>query len=87
MPRTGRPKLPSTAYEPLLRAIFAEQDRLNISTAKLAKISNLSPTTIAKLRHPHGGSGKNASLNQVRRLAEALDFQFPSTLRKTGDHP
>jgi hypothetical protein len=80
--REGKPLKPNTAYDPLLRQIFAEQERLNVSTRQLASISGLPASTIEDLRHPSIDKGKHAVLHQVRRLAEALDFEFPDRMRK-----
>lgn len=80
--REGRPLQPNTAYDPILKQLFDEQERLNVSTRLLADISGVPKRTLDNLRHPVLSSGKNMPLYQVRRLAEALDFEFPSRLRK-----
>ena len=80
--REGRPLQPNTCYDPLLKQLFAEQERLNVSTRLLADISGVPKYTIDDLRHPKLGKGKRVSLFHVRRLAEALDFEFPDKLRK-----
>ena len=80
--RDGRPLKPSTAYDPILKQLFDEQERLNVSTRLLADISGVPKRTIDQLRHPALNKGKNLPLYQVRRLAEALDFEFPNRLRK-----
>lgn len=80
--REGKPLQPSTAYDPLLKQIFNEQERLNVSTRILAHISGVPQSTIENLRHPAGSNGKRIMLHQVRRLAEALDFDFPSQIKK-----
>lgn len=80
--RDGRPLQPNTAYDPLLKQIFDEQERVNISTRVLAAISGVPATTINELRHPSLEKGKRATMFQVRRLAEALDFEFPERMRK-----
>lgn len=80
--REGRPLQPSTAYDPLLKQLFDEQERLNVSTRLLADISGIPKRTIDQLRHPSLNKGKNLPLYQVRRLAEALDFVFPNRLQK-----
>jgi hypothetical protein len=80
--REGKPLKPNTAYDPLLKQIFDEQERLNVSSRLLANISGLPASTIEDLRHPSIDKGKHAVLHQVRRLAEALDFEFPDRMRK-----
>ena len=80
--REGKPLQPNTAYDPLLRQIFAEQERLNVSSRLLASISGVPASTIEDLRHPSLDKGKRVPLHQVRRLAEALDFEFPDRMRK-----
>lgn len=82
--RDGRPLQPHTSYDPLLAQIFSEQERLNVSTRLLADISGVPKRTIDQLRHPALDKGKNVPLYQVRRLAQALDFDFPDRLRKRG---
>ena len=80
--REGRPLQPNTAYDPLLKQIFDEQERLNVSSRLLASISGVPASTIEDLRHPSIDKGKRVPLHQVRRLAEALDFDFPDRMRK-----
>lgn len=80
--RDGRPLQPHTAYDPLLAQIFSEQERLNVSTRLLADISGVPKRTIDEMRHPALNKGKRVPLWHVRRLAEALDFEFPTKLRK-----
>lgn len=75
----------TTARDPLLRQIFAEQDRLRISSARLSYMSGISVYKIRHYRHPND-HGKLVLLRDVRHLAEALDFNFPSKLLKNGDH-
>ena len=36
--REGRPLQPNTAYDPLMKQLFDEQERLNVSTRLLADI-------------------------------------------------
>jgi hypothetical protein len=74
--REGKPLQPNTAYDPLLKQIFDEQERLNVSSRLLASISGVPASTIEDLRHPSLDKGKRVPLHQVRRLAEALDFEF-----------
>lgn len=76
---------PNTAYDPLLRSIFNEQERLQISASFLAKLSGVHRTRISQLRHPKMDRGKSPTLREVRALAEALDFKFPNRLPKNGD--
>lgn len=78
----GKPLQPTTAHDPLLRQIFAEQERLNLATTSLAKISHVHATTIADLRHPNGSKGKRVFIHQVKQLAIALDFKWPDSLEK-----
>jgi len=80
--REGRPLQPNTAYDPILKQIFDEQERLNVSSRLLASISGVPASTIEDLRHPSLDKGKRVPLHQVRRLAEALDFDFPDRMRK-----
>jgi hypothetical protein len=80
--REGKPLQPNTAYDPLLKQIFDEQERLNVSSRLLASISGVPKHTIDELRHPSLDKGKRVPLHQVRRLAEALDFEFPDRMRK-----
>jgi hypothetical protein len=80
--REGKPLKPNTTYDPLLRQIFTEQERLNVSSRLLANISGVPASTIEDLRHPSLDKGKRVPLHQVRRLAEALDFEFPDRMRK-----
>ena len=82
----GRALKPNTARDTLMKQLFDEQERLNVSNYRLGKLSAIHPVTIAKLRHPEGSHGKHPTLNQVRAIAEALDFIFPERLRKHGDH-
>ena len=85
VPYAGRAHKPSTAYDPLLRFIFAEQERMELSTLFLSKLSGIHRTRISQLRHPQRDRGKSPTIREVRALAEALDFKFPDTLRKNGD--
>lgn len=80
--RDGKPLQPNTAYDPILKQLFDEQERLNVSTRLLADISGVPGTTISAMRHPSGAGGKKIMLHHLRRLAEALDFVFPDRLRK-----
>jgi hypothetical protein len=80
--RDGRPLRPHTSYDPLLKQIFDEQERLAVSSRLLSDISGVPKRIIDQLRHPKLGYGKNVPLYQVRRLAEALDFEFPDRMRK-----
>jgi hypothetical protein len=80
--REGKPLQPNTAYDPLMKQIFDEQERLNVSSRLLASISGVPASTIEDLRHPSLDKGKRVPLHQVRRLAEALDFEFPNRMRK-----
>jgi hypothetical protein len=80
--REGKPLKPNTAYDPLMKQIFDEQERLNVSSRLLANISGVPASTIDNLRHPTLDKGKRVPLHQVRRLAEALDFEFPDRMRK-----
>jgi hypothetical protein len=80
--REGKPLQPNTAYDPLMKQIFDEQERLNVSSRLLASISGVPASTIEDLRHPSIDKGKRVPLHQVRRLAEALDFEFPNRMRK-----
>jgi len=80
--REGKPLQPNTAYDPLMKQIFDEQERLNVSSRLLASISGVPASTIEDLRHPSLDKGKRVPLHQVRRLAEALDFDFPDRMRK-----
>jgi len=80
--REGKPLQPNTAYDPLMKQIFDEQERLNVSSRLLASISGVPASTIEDLRHPSIDKGKRVPLHQVRRLAEALDFDFPDRMRK-----
>jgi hypothetical protein len=80
--REGKPLQPNTAYDPLMKQIFDEQERLNVSSRLLASISGVPASTIEDLRHPSLDKGKRVPLHQVRRLAEALDFEFPDSMRK-----
>jgi len=81
-PQRGKALKPNTAVDPLLRQIFDEQERLGVSTPTLARLTDIDPRTIADLRHPAVGKGKRISVHHLRRLAEALDFEFPAKLRK-----
>ena len=76
---------PTTAFDPLLRQIFTEQERLRISTHRLAKLAHMGVSKVMDLRHPSIDHGKTCTLAQARRLAEALDFKFPDKLIKNGD--
>lgn len=78
----GRALSPSTQQDPLLRFLFREQERLQLSTLTLAKLSGVDKHQIARLRRPESNSGKQPKLWQVRALAHALDFRFPETLEK-----
>ena len=80
--REGKPLQSNTAYDPLLKQVFDEQERLNVSSRLLASISGVPKRTIDELRHPSLDKGKRVPLHQVRRLAEALDFDFPNRMRK-----
>jgi hypothetical protein len=80
--REGKPLQSNTAYDPLMKQIFDEQERLNVSSRLLASISGVPKHTIEDLRHPSIDKGKRVPLHQVRRLAEALDFEFPDRMRK-----
>jgi hypothetical protein len=80
--REGKPLQSNTAYDPLMKQIFDEQERLNVSSRLLASISGVPASTIEDLRHPSLDKGKRVPLHQVRRLAEALDFEFPDRMRK-----
>jgi hypothetical protein len=80
--REGKPLQPNTAYDPLLQQIFAEQERLNVSTRILSHLSGVPQSTIEDLRHPSSSNGKRIMLHHIRRLCEALDFDFPLTIKK-----
>jgi len=81
----GTPLKPNTAYDPLLRFIFREQERRAIRTVFLAKLTGMSYKRISQLRHPTSHGGKTPTLREVRLLAESLDLRFPDTLRQNGD--
>lgn len=81
----GRAFKPSTNQDPLLRQIFDEQARLNVSTTTLARITGINKRALEALRHPAVDKGKRATVAQVRQLAEALDFKWPTRLQKNGD--
>lgn len=78
----GRAFKPSTNQDPLLKQLFDEQARLNVSTATLARISGIDKRALEALRHPSIGKGKRATIAQARQLAEALDFKWPTRLAK-----
>lgn len=80
--RQGKPLKPNTAVDPLLRQIFNEQERLGVSTPMLARLSDIDSRVIASLRHPAVGKGKSIDIHRLRRLAWALDFDFPDKLKK-----
>lgn len=80
--RDGRPLEPTTAYDPLLKQIFTEQERLCVSTRVLARLVGVNKRTLDDLRHPAETKGKMVPLFVVRRLAEAMDFTFPDRLVK-----
>ncbi len=80
--RDGRPLEPNTAYDPLLKQLFTEQERLGVSTRVLAKLVGVDKRALDALRHPAVSKGKLVPLYVVRRLAEALDFVFPDKLVK-----
>lgn len=76
-----RPSLPSTNPEPIMKQLFDEQDRLGITTLKLAMMTGIYWRTLSKLRHPMlGGGVKNASIYQARIIASALGFVMPTQL-------
>lgn len=84
--KRGRPPIPSTNQDPLLRQLFNEQDRLQVSTSRLAKISGIRAEIIAHYRHPSVFHGKRPHYEHVKALALALDFKWPEKLTKNGDH-
>lgn len=81
----GKPLKPSTAYDPLLRFIFRQQEQRAIQTAFLAKLTGMRAQRISQLRHPQRDRGKSPTLREARALAEALDLKFPDHLMKNGD--
>lgn len=82
--RQGKLLKPNTAIDPMLRQLFDEQERLGVSTPVLARLTGMDARTISDLRHPAIGKGKSVSVRYLRKLAEALDFDFPDKLKKRG---
>jgi hypothetical protein len=81
----ARPLKPTTAHDPLLRFLFAEQERLNVGVNRLSDLTGISYYRLYSLRHPNGSGGKRPSVSELRRIAEALDYRFPDKLPKNGD--
>lgn len=78
----GRKLEPTTAADPLLRQIFTEQERLGVTTYRLARLAGMSPKIVATLRHPEHDKGKRVLVHHIRQLAFVLDFEWPEKLVK-----
>lgn len=79
--KPGRYK-PTTQPDPLLHALFTEQERRGISNHRLAALSGVHRDVIGAYRHPGDNGGKRPTLTHVRAIAEALGYHFPTTLEE-----
>lgn len=73
-----RPNLkPTTQRNPLLRALFIEQERRGWTNKRLAKLAGCSPSVLSWLRHPAAsGSGKAPRIATVAAIANALGYEL-----------
>lgn len=70
---------PTTQPDPLLRALFTEQERRGLSNHRLATLSGVHRDVICAYRHPSRHGGKRPTITHVRAIAEALGYHFPIT--------
>lgn len=70
----GKPRSPvdNPHVAKTLRAIFAAQDRRNVTNAELAKLSGVAASQISYLRR----GKRNAKLNTTEYMAEALGLEI-----------
>jgi len=66
---------PITARDPILRAIFAEADKIGIPMAALANASGLNHYAITKMRRPHH-ERYGVRAQSLYCLAEALGMEI-----------
>lgn len=66
----------STAGEKLMRNLFDRQDQLGLTNRDLSNLTGIATHTLSRLRHPHGNGGKHPTIDQARRISEALGLTF-----------
>jgi hypothetical protein len=69
-----KPRLPITARDPIMRAIFAEADAQGISIVDLAKRAGLDHHAVTRMRRPDNGSF-GAKIESAYRLASAVQME------------
>ena len=66
---------PITARDPILRAIFAEADKIGIPMLELAKASGLDHHAITRMRRPHD-ERYGVKAESLYCLAEAVGLEI-----------
>lgn len=81
----ARPRLPMTASNPTLAAIFERQEEIGMSNKALSALTDIDVKRLSRLRRPDNG-GKTPTLREAQRLATAvggaLRLTWPKRMHK-----